>query len=212
MVEPRESGQVQKQVRELIWAGKEESTKRYEQHKHTASQSSSWNLFKGKPQQEQIDPIKEFIERPKYNPNHHIVAVGTDAWKEVLSGINEGCLSSRQAEQPAPIKKEGDEKANEEIIKQVIPLSQDNMPIINNSPSSHPSTDNSISLPTLGFIPGRNLVGWKYFPYRIFRWFVERDVLQEIGTEALKIALNEKTRGISYKDIRLGCGSGMVLI
>ncbi|KAJ3090560.1 mitochondrial import inner membrane translocase subunit tim54 [Quaeritorhiza haematococci] len=219
-IEPRTAGEVQKRIRELVWTGKEEAAAKMPtpapEISTTSSTNSSWRsrLFGGSRTQnatssfasQQIqppmDPIQAFMQRPKYNPEEGLIAVGPEAWGELLTGISEGFLSlrpSQQQESSTPTNTDSDSSdssSNESTtpVEPTFDLSESNLP---QAPYFQP--------PTIGFIPGQNLVGWTRFPHRIYRWFIERKVMEEVGEHAVKVVLGNR-RELLREDLRQGGG------
>ncbi|KAJ3171576.1 mitochondrial import inner membrane translocase subunit tim54 [Geranomyces variabilis] len=172
--EPKVSGQVRDSVRELLWTGKDEQR--------------AWDQ-----QRYRYDPHAPpvfILDRPKFDSGEGLVAVGPNAWREVLRGLRDGCLAERPLPPPPPPAtleldaamdggdKTSDEKKEKEKVVEppAAPLEYS----VTNLPS--------FPIPPVGFISGRNQSGWTGFPRRIFGWFNERHTAREIGEEALRVA------------------------
>ncbi|KAJ3010031.1 mitochondrial import inner membrane translocase subunit tim54 [Thoreauomyces humboldtii] len=172
VVEPKVAGLVRDQVRELIWTAKDESRR----------PPAPYNPMLG-PQ--------TFLARPKYDPSEGLVAVGPNAWREVLRGLNEGCMAERPP--PAPpsladpsVPDEGADALMKDTAKKEGGVHAQPEPPLDMMDSNVPR----FPLPCVGFITGRQQAGWTGFPKRIYGWFTERDTAREIGEEALLIAFS----------------------
>ncbi|TPX63287.1 hypothetical protein SpCBS45565_g06714 [Spizellomyces sp. 'palustris'] len=173
VVEPKVGGQIHHSVRDLIWAGKDEQRALPPGYRYEPNQYSAL----GNP-----------LERPKYSADEGLIAVGPNAWREVLRGLKEGALAERPppaAVTPVETTPNADSQntdtpsdtPNDEATATPEPpldLSEHNLP--------------SFPLPQLGYITGRNQSGWTGFPRRVYGWFTERETAREIGEEALKVA------------------------
>ncbi|KAI9012899.1 inner membrane protein import complex subunit Tim54-domain-containing protein [Gaertneriomyces semiglobifer] len=176
VVEPKAPSLTRKAVRESVWAGKDELRSRPVNHQYEPDPLA----WLGNP-----------LERPKYRPDEGLVAVGPNAWREILLGLNEGML----AERPIVI-------ADETAASTTSAETTDSTPqeaLLELSPANIPA----LALPSIGFISGKNQAGWKGFPSRIYGWFTERDTAKEVGQEALKIALG-RVRPFRQDDIQRG--------
>ncbi|KAJ3045674.1 mitochondrial import inner membrane translocase subunit tim54 [Rhizophlyctis rosea] len=152
IIQPKRPNQIRIQLRDHIWAGKSEFARgvgvgqRYDPRNPT--------------------PNYTFIlDRPAYDPTEGVVAIGPNPWREVLRGLNEGCL----ANEPPKLPVTEDPQPEQELI-----LSTSNIP--------------TFTLPAVGYIPARHLTGWLNFPLRIFNFFTQRNTAREVGEEALKVA------------------------
>ncbi|RKO91213.1 inner membrane protein import complex subunit Tim54-domain-containing protein [Blyttiomyces helicus] len=187
LVEPKKVGGVRTQVRDLIWTGKDEA-------KQPAAPSAVFE-----------NPYVATAP-PKYLPENGLVAVGPGAWREMLRGLREGCLAERPppppAEDPLPTPTPS---IDGETLNPDVPTPT---PTPAPTPASTPldlSDTNipQIPLPPVGYITGRNMVGWSKFPARIYAWFHERDTIAEVGEEALQIAFG-RTREFRDSDANRG--------
>lgn len=180
VVEPRNAGHVRRSVRDLIWTGKDEFRARPPSYQHDPSPHAAL----GNP-----------LDRSKYEAGEGLVAVGPNAWREILRGLNEGCMAERPPQAPPkPVDldseaKSTDEKPKEEQAEPLLDLSPGNIP--------------SFALPGLGYITGKNQAGWSGFPKRIYGWFTERKTAKEIGEESLKVCFG-RARDFKADDANLG--------
>ena len=142
-------------LRDHLWTGKSEFARQ-------VGVGRPWNP-------KNPEPNYIFItERPEYDPLDGIVAVGPNAWREVLRGLNEGCLATEPLVKNEVLGEDG------KPVDQELPLSTSNIP--------------TFPLPSVGYIHGRHLTGWLNFPLRIFNFFTQRHTAREIGEQALKVA------------------------
>ncbi|KAI8920283.1 inner membrane protein import complex subunit Tim54-domain-containing protein [Powellomyces hirtus] len=173
ILEPKVAGQVRDSVRELLWTGKDE-------HRARAASGHKYNPF---------TPPAPILERDKFDAGEGLVAVGPNAWREVLRGVSEGCLAERPpAPPPTPESTPSTTDAATDDPAAAKTAKADPLP----PPPPLDLSDHNIPtfpLPPLGFITARQQAGWTGFPSRIYHWFTERYTAREVGYEALAIAL-----------------------
>ncbi|KAJ3191373.1 mitochondrial import inner membrane translocase subunit tim54 [Irineochytrium annulatum] len=222
LVTPDRVGEARSLVRELIWDGKKE---------HSAIRSrplppkpSGWAAWLGfRPATDDFGLIgnilRDLENRPKYVPEEGLVAVGPEAWTEMLQGVNDGCLTDR----PAPLVlppvpeitevfeegKEGDKKkkaAEDARVK----LEKEREAEILRYSLYPPLTRDAGHLPPwfpvkpVGFVTGLNLIGWGHFPRKILCWFTARQIMREVGESALVVARDATRPMVRTKDVAMG--------
>ncbi len=185
------SGDVHDKIRDLLWTAKDEASTRPELSIEDTESSlkkkpRTWSEFlfgSSGNRMPPIDPIQEFLSRPKYSPHVALIAMGPEAWDEMMQGMLEGCFSKRSSEQVSTEESSQDSVDGEE---KSVTLDASNMPLA--TPNHQPVlTFNTLDLPPLGYISAKNLVGMTKFPQRIFAWFHQRHAMQEMGSRALEI-------------------------
>ncbi|KAJ1551483.1 mitochondrial import inner membrane translocase subunit tim54 [Nowakowskiella sp. JEL0078] len=192
-------GRIQKAVRERIWDGKdlvkEEHAKALELAEEEAKRRKFWFSLPKQPEEE--DLILR-ANGPKYSDQVGLIAVGRDAWRELLNGINEGCMGQRIPPKivekvgviPVNIGNENDKKCDP--LLWVEPLcSESNIP------------DKSFLFPPIAYIPSKNLEGLKNIPVRLWDWINERKQKKIAGELAMQVVF-EETRNINENDLNLG--------
>ncbi|KAJ3124837.1 mitochondrial import inner membrane translocase subunit tim54 [Nowakowskiella sp. JEL0407] len=194
-------GRIQKSVRERIWDGKDiqkesdEKSALLELQKKKFNESW-WSLLFPYPfdQVEEVD-IMERARGPRYSSDIGLVAIGRDAWRELLNGIEEGSFGDRlipedTATNTSDAEKTKDAKSGPKPwVKPT--CSDDNFP-----------TD-SFKFPPIAYIPAKNLEGMSSLPGRFWDWINERKTMAAVGKLALDIAF-DKTRDLTKDDLNLG--------
>jgi import inner membrane translocase subunit TIM54 len=149
-----------------------------------------------------------------------ILAIGRNAYREVLSGLSKGCDASLAVveEAPATPAVEGtsdaigsatvadaavDEKeqpTSTEVIKEeeyVMPVDE----------MTEQTVESYFSLPDqfspIMYIPHVNIIGWSNIPYRLYMWYADHKRIEEVGKYVVAAVLNEK-RPMEKKDADLG--------
>ncbi|KAI8844740.1 inner membrane protein import complex subunit Tim54-domain-containing protein [Chytridium lagenaria] len=202
LIEPKKAGQVRAMLRDRIWDGRDELSRRRkeDEDKRRSSRRSTWSFMGQTMSDEDLglmgNVLRDLSLRPKYDIKEGIIAIGPEAWRETLQGLNDGCVAPRAypytdrelfamlppeptvpdfGEKPARAQKKEIEAAEEARKKWV--LEREN--------SAFPAW---FQPPPVGYIAGRNLIGWGHFPHRIYCWFTSRKLMKEVGEDALVIA------------------------
>jgi import inner membrane translocase subunit TIM54 len=144
-----------------------------------------------------------------------ILAIGRNAYREVLSGLSKGCDASLAIVEevpaaPAAVEEtpvdEKDQPMSTEVMKQeeqevhVAPI-DDMMEQTEQKVESHFSLPNQFS-PVM-YIPHVNIIGWTNIPYRLYMWYADNKRIEEVGKYVVAAVLNEK-RPIEKKDADMG--------
>ncbi|KAJ3104854.1 mitochondrial import inner membrane translocase subunit tim54 [Phlyctochytrium planicorne] len=230
----RKGGQTRKIVRDHIWDGKEELTKKLleDQAKRTRQLASRGSWFR--PRDEDVDlglignVLRDLERRPKYDSTEGLIAVGPEAWTEVLQGLNDGCVAPRvpsltDAEArlklpPEPVLPKAGENPSKQLKKEIEKAEEERQKWYDEKnalverhalypPISREDTGAFLPWfqpPPLGYLPGRNLIGWGNFPHRIYTWFTSHKLMQEVGSQALLVARGNKRPFDVTKDTKLG--------
>ncbi|KAJ3226815.1 hypothetical protein HK099_004084 [Clydaea vesicula] len=207
LYEPRREGQVKEKIIELIQTGKEELEGKAKKKIEEANKKKtllekmfgSWER-KLTPQEQHM---LSFMERPKYCVDQSLIAVGAEGWTELLEGLDTG-LRTNKPRKSEVVVGEGSEPNIENSEQKEAAMTIE-------SEITQPNVEipYGFELPALGFIPARQLNGWSLFPYRVYRWFLERKVLQVVGEEALRISFNEEKKKFVKEDFFFGSGTGL---
>jgi hypothetical protein len=115
------------------------------------------------------------LNRPSYDPNQAVVAVGPMAWKGALFGLKEGIEGERET---------AAEAKDEKIVKD---LKNDGISKFNRGPLRGIK-----QLPTLAFIPAKELTGWSLVPRRMLYWFYQRDDANAVADATMAMILESK--------------------
>lgn len=151
-----------------------------------------------------------------------ILAIGRNAYREVLSGLAKGCDASLAVVVEEPpleeIKVEegsGDMKTEEikaeeiqaEELKDDTPVVlEEKLEMLEPTPSDEQDIDH-FSLPPkfspVMYIPHVNIIGWTNIPYRLYMWYADYKRIEEVGKYAVAAVLNQ-TRPLEERDVDLG--------
>ncbi|KAI7891446.1 inner membrane protein import complex subunit Tim54-domain-containing protein [Mucor mucedo] len=133
-----------------------------------------------------------------------ILAIGRNAYREVLSGLAKGCDASLAVvvEEPAleEIKVEEESKTPENmkdpvIVEETLEMLEP-MEVLD-----HFSLPPKFS-PVM-YIPHVNIIGWTNIPYRLYMWYADYKRIEEVGKYAVAAVLNQ-TRPFEERDADLG--------
>ncbi|KAG2193289.1 hypothetical protein INT47_008650 [Mucor saturninus] len=141
-----------------------------------------------------------------------ILAIGRNAYREVLSGLAKGCDASLAVvvEEPALEEIKVEEEASEE--SKTPENMKDDTPVIVEETlemlEPTPSEDvDHFSLPPkfspVMYIPHVNIIGWTNIPYRLYMWYADYKRIEEVGKYAVAAVLNQ-TRPFEERDADLG--------
>ncbi|KAI8987695.1 mitochondrial import inner membrane translocase subunit Tim54 [Mycotypha africana] len=153
-----------------------------------------------------------------------ILAIGRNAYKEVLSGFAKGCDASLTVTEN---KSTGDSSAAATDLKEISnsssestdngsdgaeEVSNEPLPVIKNEDvlqESHDLIEDEISfsLPSkfspVMYIPHVNIIGWSNIPFRLYMWYADYKRIQDVGKYVVAAVLNQ-TRPIEPRDADLG--------
>lgn len=152
-----------------------------------------------------------------------ILAIGRNAYREVLSGLSKGCDASLAVV-------EEEEKASEKVTEEPVSQPEDNNEVqdqqseqIEAAPvtlvEQHTETEDVgmelqpkeeesyFSLPSkfspVMYVPHVNIIGWSNIPYRLWMWYFDNKRIDEVGKYVVAAVLNN-TRPIEERDADLG--------
>lgn len=145
-----------------------------------------------------------------------ILAIGRNAYREVLSGLAKGCDASLAIIEELPIEEikveETNQVENKDDTKNDM---KDDSPV----PETPETTNETImetvqedqvdhfSLPPkfspVMYIPHINIIGWTNIPYRLYMWYADYKRIDEVGKYAVAAVLNQ-SRAFEQRDADLG--------
>ncbi|CEP14201.1 hypothetical protein [Parasitella parasitica] len=139
-----------------------------------------------------------------------ILAIGRNAYREVLSGLSKGCDASLAAvseEQKTPDGTTGEEEQTQQFEQTaVVPVTFDETEKIGLE-LQHQNEEKHFSLPSklspVMYIPHVNIIGWSNIPYRIWMWYFDNRRIENVGKYVVAAVLNH-TRPVEDRDADLG--------
>ncbi|KAF1798484.1 mitochondrial import inner membrane translocase subunit Tim54 [Mucor lusitanicus] len=153
-----------------------------------------------------------------------ILAIGRNAYREVLSGLSKGCDASlavvveedkvpeKGAEEAASQSKDDNETQNQQPEQtEAAPVTPVEQPTETEEPVGmefQPKEEESyFSLPSkfspVMYVPHVNIIGWSNIPYRLWMWYFDNKRIDEVGKYVVAAVLNN-TRPIEERDADLG--------
>ncbi|ORY43671.1 hypothetical protein BCR33DRAFT_850888 [Rhizoclosmatium globosum] len=207
---PDKAGHLRAKVRQHVWEGK---TQKPVLAPPPPPPFSVWSPSTWWPKKESPE---EFILRmsegmvQKYHAEDGIIAIGPEAYQEVLQGIQLGLLSvpTEAPEKRYVLQPQGtDNKALAEYEKEVAEANAEyergwvypELELRAENVDGLPGP-----VPTVGYIPARHFVGWIGFGKRIGNWFRRREVGKEVGEAALMICGNNQRPFDANVDVTVG--------
>ncbi|KAI9016500.1 mitochondrial import inner membrane translocase subunit Tim54 [Phycomyces nitens] len=155
----------------------------------------------------------------KHKREEHLVdgvlAIGRQAWREVLNGIVMGCQAPLAIPQETVenVKTEGtkESESENENEKSEKDKSEDLDQHIIETPAEalmedevkEPTFDIPPVLSPVMYIPQENIIGWTNIPYRLFMWAADYQRIEKVGKYAVAAVLNE-TRPLRPEDENQG--------
>lgn len=208
--------EVVKRRREAI-ASTEQEAEATKNNNNFAQQTNSNNPFTS-PSMETMLTKKKQSE----GLSDGILAIGRNAYREVLSGLSKGCDASLAVieEVPAaPVEETVKEETQTENIADVSATNEEPLPvapieqeekqeiIMDQQQPEQQQEENHFSLPPtfspVIYIPHVNIIGWSNIPYRLYMWYADYQRIDEVGKYAVAAVLNQ-TRPIEERDADLG--------
>ncbi|KAI8390330.1 inner membrane protein import complex subunit Tim54-domain-containing protein [Blakeslea trispora] len=130
-----------------------------------------------------------------------ILAIGRNAYREVLSGLSKGCdADPNKVEKVEVVAQE----ANSDQTKEDQPLEQD-VAVVDQI-EQEDSVDH-FSLPPkfspVMYIPHVNIIGWSNIPYRLYMWYADYKRIEDVGSYVVAAVLNQ-TRPMTKEDADKG--------
>lgn len=145
-----------------------------------------------------------------------ILAIGRNAYREVLSGLAKGCDASLAIIEELPIEEIKVEETNQvenkddtkNDMKDDSPVPE--TPETTNETIMEPVQEDQVdhfSLPPkfspVMYIPHINIIGWTNIPYRLYMWYADYKRIDEVGKYAVAAVLNQ-SRAFEQRDADLG--------
>lgn len=206
IVQPNSLQDIQSDIRDRLWKGKQLWMSSLDPSLHAPSVSSSssfwsrvWTYWFPKSSSSITSPSSLF-KNSEYHPEEGLVAVGQDAWDALLLGVQEGCLTppfSKSLEHVTKEEKEPQSPPETELTASLdsttpIPpppspplLSMDHLPV-------------SFPLPSLGYIPGRSTP--PNFFGRLYAFFHSRWTVEKVGGATLAVVFGETRTAASLEE------------
>lgn len=166
------------------------------------------------PQQEEArntftSPVDSMNKKTTEVVSDGILAIGRNAYREVLSGLAKGCEASLAIVEEVPLEEiKLEESTAEEVEKDEI---KEDTPVVETPESTmEPVQEEQVdhfSLPAkfspVMYIPHVNIIGWTNVPYRLYMWYADYKRIDEVGKYAVAAVLNQ-TRPFEERDADLG--------
>ncbi|KAF7724470.1 mitochondrial import inner membrane translocase subunit tim54 [Apophysomyces ossiformis] len=175
--------------------------------------------------------VSDVLKKKKQQEYDGVMAIGRNAWREVLSGLSKGCEASLVEEKkPAEgqkqeaivsetTSKEDEPQQHEQSMIDEEQTVTETEPIVSEPVVAEKEEDtallidedqtatNEFSLPPsfspIMYIPHHNIIGWTNIPYRLYMWIADYKRVEEIGRYAVAVVLNQ-TRPLEVKDADVG--------
>ncbi|CAO3653348.1 unnamed protein product [Mucor hiemalis] len=193
--------------------------------RETAASYSASEDFENNSTPEQTNNTKNFLATPFIDDKQKgaeivtdgILAVGRNAYREVLSGLSKGCDASLIVVEEVPVveatsiteESTSDNHSNEESVnteKVEIETTSSEPTEVIMEPVQEEQIDH-FSLPDkfspVTYIPHVNIIGWSNIPYRLYMWYADYQRIEDIGNYVVAAVLNE-TRPMEKSDADLG--------
>lgn len=161
-----------------------------------------------------------------------ILAIGRNAYREVLNGLSKGCDASLIVVEETPVVAKVAEVKEEPTLDNNNNNSSSNEDLANTEKVDIESTSSDIIEPTstspaeailepeqdqeaidhfslpdkfspVTYIPHVNIIGWSNIPYRLYMWYADYQRIEDVGKYVVAAVLNE-TRPMEKSDADLG--------
>ncbi|KAI8359129.1 inner membrane protein import complex subunit Tim54-domain-containing protein [Choanephora cucurbitarum] len=192
--EAKSEGQIESSVMQDIVQLRRQST---QQHKREELETSTTPQLTGP-----YSMLKLQEEKEEHHPDYDgILAIGRNAYREVLSGLSKGCDAD-------PNKIEKTETVSEEVSseqpKEDQQLEENTVAV--DQIEQEDSVDH-FSLPPkfspIMYIPHVNIIGWSNIPYRLYMWYADYKRIEDVGNYVVAAVLNQ-TRPMTKEDADKG--------
>lgn len=133
-----------------------------------------------------------------------ILAIGRNAYREVLNGLAKGCEASllenqeKWADSVDQITSEELDIAASETIMEPLLIEEENKIEEKESTFSLPPKFSPVI-----YIPHINIIGWSNIPYRLYMWYADYKRIEDVGEYVVAAVLNQ-TRPFETKDADKG--------
>ncbi|KAG1141746.1 hypothetical protein G6F37_008409 [Rhizopus arrhizus] len=133
-----------------------------------------------------------------------ILAIGRNAYREVLNGLAKGCEASLLENQEKWVDSV-DQITSEELNTAASEAVME--PLLIEEENKIEGKENTFSLPPkfspVIYIPHINIIGWSNIPYRLYMWYADYKRIEDVGEYVVAAVLNQ-TRPIETKDADKG--------
>ncbi|ORX93158.1 hypothetical protein K493DRAFT_285012 [Basidiobolus meristosporus CBS 931.73] len=162
----------------------------------------------------EVNPVGAILSRDKDRPfADGVIAVGRVAYAEVLNGLSKGSYDSLVEPEEVEAQETKSEEASkgqtqtqgteqEDILEEpkieVVELFEQEQ-----VPETPIQADTLPELPSIGFVPSCNIIGWRNFPRKVYSWFTDYQWVDFAGQQSVDIALG-RVRQLSQDDLNLG--------
>ncbi|CAO3667910.1 unnamed protein product [Rhizopus stolonifer] len=146
-----------------------------------------------------------------------ILAVGRNAYREVLSGLSKGCEASlvekpekaeetKLEEKTQELPEQKDDISESVVMESAVELVED-FPVEQQTEQVVQTEQSVFSLPPkfspVMYVPHTNIIGWSNIPYRLYMWYADYKRIEDVGEYVVAAVLNQ-TRAIEPKDADKG--------
>lgn len=150
-----------------------------------------------------------------------ILAVGRNAYREVLSGLSKGCDASlaviaEEEKTPNIVTEESNDNKDEQKnqpeqieadpmtpIEQLTETENFGMDVQQQEEKEEKHFSMPSKFSPVMYIPHVNIIGWSNIPYRLWMWYFDNQRIEDVGKYVVAAVLNN-TRPIEEKDADLG--------
>jgi hypothetical protein len=173
VIEPDSAAQIAIEVRDFIWKGQEQ----LKQNQHYESKLQEWESKRGiwtflfgyglneqeremvmeNDRQEMIQKVTPNLYKPVYDPRIGIVAIGPNAWRHVLYGMEIGLTNSADKNNSSTVCLD----PGDDFIE--------------------------LETPNLGYVSCQTIRGFARFPVRMANWFMKRYQVERIAKDTIRL-------------------------
>ncbi|OBZ85809.1 Mitochondrial import inner membrane translocase subunit TIM54 [Choanephora cucurbitarum] len=141
-------------------------------------------------------------EKEEHHPDYDgILAIGRNAYREVLSGLSKGCdADPNKIEKTETVSEEvspEQPKEDQQLEKNTVTVDQ----IEQEDSVDHFSLPSKFS--PIMYIPHVNIIGWSNIPYRLYMWYADYKRIEDVGSYVVAAVLNQ-TRPMTKEDADKG--------
>ncbi|RKP04036.1 hypothetical protein CXG81DRAFT_16463 [Caulochytrium protostelioides] len=196
---------VEKAACELVWAGKDEARAEAAHAARATVVQKGW-FGRERTVTLPVEPLYHFLNPRQFDSDCGVVAIGAVAWRNVLRGIQRGCLTERPAPEPvAPMAATSEPDTAAANAADAAASATDAAAGITDPAAD--ATDAAapapalpaesaehlppFDLPPVGYVTGLNLIGWSRFPRRILTFFTQRYTAAAVGAQVVAICKGE---------------------
>jgi import inner membrane translocase subunit TIM54 len=212
--EAREAGQIESSVIEEVIKRRRETAERQNGSDESFGQPEEINLTKSQYSTGMVDVLEA---KKTKDVSDGILAIGRNAYREVMDGLAKGCDASLEVVEEPKIDQVAEKVDSNNVnstdentaTEQTISESTNNELILNDDTPqqeegevvSHFSLPDSF-LPVV-YVPQVNIIGWSNIPYRLYMWYADYKRIDDVGKYVVAAVLNE-TRPMEERDANKG--------